>query len=105
MFGCQKGKYEIGKKKRKILSFLARIATCLPLDICDGLFLEIIDNSKKKFVLGNVHRPSNNSSKMLNSFHDEFSAVLEKFTIGRELVLAGNFNIGLLKIKANGQLL
>ena len=70
-------------------------------DIWDGLFIEIIDNNNKKLIVGNIYRPPRSSAILLQKFNDDFTAVIQKFRVDRELVVAGDFNIDLLKIDAN----
>ena len=71
--------------------------------IWEGLFIEISNfNANKVLIIGNVYRHFNNTNEVYNNFTNEFIPKLEHLQRGnREVVVAGDFNIDLLKIHVN----
>ena len=74
--------------------------------IWEGQFIEIENiESNKSLILGNVYRPPNNTNNLYQSFTNEFIPVLENLQrSNRETIIAGDFNIDLLKINNNATL-
>lgn len=82
----------------------------LPLDnseFWDGLFVEVTANgsnslaNKKKVVLGNVYRPPRCGSECIENFITETSRVFETLQRHKNVVIAGDYNLDLLKFKEN----
>ena len=71
--------------------------------IWEGQFIEIANiESNKSLILGNVYRPPNNTNNLYQSFTNEFIPILENLQrANRETIIAGDFNIDLLKINNN----
>ena len=71
--------------------------------IWEGLFIEISKfNANKVLIIGNVYRHFNNTNEVYYNFTNEFIPKLEHLQRGnREEVVAGDFNIYLLKINVN----
>ena len=71
-----------------------------------GQFIEIANiESNKSLILGNVYRPSNNTTNIYQSFTNEFIPILENLQrANRETIIAGDVNIDLLKINNNATL-
>ena len=69
-------------------------------EIWEGQFIEIHwNNLKKKIVLGNIYRPPRDLNENYNNFMKELEPILETLNNKHgELILAGDFNINLLKI-------
>ena len=74
--------------------------------IWEGQFIEIANiESNKSLILGNVYRPPNNTNNLYESFTNEFIPILENLQrANRETVIAGDFNIDLLKMNNNATL-
>ena len=74
--------------------------------IWEGQFIEIENiESNKSLILGNVYRPPNNTNNLYQSFTNEFIPILENLQrSNRETIIAGDFNIDLLKINNNATL-
>ena len=74
--------------------------------IWEGQFIEIENiESNKSLILGNVYRPPNNTNTLYQSFTNEFIPILENLQrSNRETIIAGDFNIDLLKINNNATL-
>lgn len=68
-------------------------------EIWEGQFIEVIGSRDKKIIIGNIYKPPSTS---LEIFSDSFVQFLSKFRRSRELVVAGDYNIDLLKIFATG---
>ena len=71
----------------------------------EGLFVDIIDDSGKNISICNIYRPprNNNNHVSIDSFLLEFSPVIQtlsKISL-KNVVLAGDFNIDLLKLNSN----
>ena len=68
-------------------------------ELWEGLFIRIkLQSLNKSLILGNVYRPPNNLVEPTNTFFDEFSQRLsELMSNNSECVIAGDFNIDLLK--------
>ena len=71
----------------------------------EGLFVDIIDDSGKNITICNIHRPpprNNNNLVSIDSFLLDFSPVVQTLSkISKNVVLADDFNIDLLKLNAN----
>ena len=67
--------------------------------IWEGLFIEIKGNIlNKPLIIGNIYRPPKNLNSNYESFINEFSNTISKFTdVNKECVIAGDYNIDLLK--------
>ena len=63
-------------------------------------FLEISGNGVKTTLVGNIYRPPklNNKNEIVQRFLNEFFPVLENLSKYRTALLAGDFNLDLLKI-------
>ena len=68
-------------------------------EIWENQFIEVSGNkSQKKVVLGNVYRPPRDINENYRTFIDEFTIILKSFQESKcEVVIAGNYNINLLK--------
>ena len=67
----------------------------------EGLFVDIIDDSGKKITICNIYRPprNNNNHVSIDSFLLDFSPVVKSLSkISKNVALAGDFNIDLLKL-------
>ena len=72
----------------------------------EGLFVDIIDDSGKKITICNIYRPlrNNNNHVSIDSFLLDFSPVVQTLSkISKNVVLAGDFNIDLLKLNSNSK--
>ena len=70
----------------------------------EGLFLDIEDNSNNKLKICNIYRPpkGNNSHRSIDSFMQEFCPEIHNINNqSNNLVLAGDFNIDLLRVNTN----
>ena len=70
----------------------------------EGLFVDISDDSGKNISICNIYRPprNNNNHVSIDSFLLEFSPVIQTLSkISKNVVLAGDFNIDLLKLNSN----
>ena len=69
-------------------------------EIWEGQFIEINSNLvQKKIVLGNIYRPPRDVNENYNNFINEFTQVLNLLkNRACEVIIAGDFNIDLLKI-------
>ena len=69
-------------------------------EIWEGQFIEITGNeTNKSIILGNIYRPPSNTSIICQSFIDNFVSLLETLRRkNREVIIAGDYNIDLLKI-------
>ena len=70
-------------------------------DVWDGLFVEVSsDEHTKKIIIGNIYRPPRDILANYNTFIDDLSRILSFFQRNNhEVVIAGDFNIDLLKIR------
>ena len=69
----------------------------------EGQFIEIANiESKKSLIIGNVYRPPNNTNSLYQDFTNEFIPILQRANC--ETIIAGDFNIDLLKINNNATL-
>ena len=68
--------------------------------VWDGQFIKITDtNTNKKLVLGNLYRPPRDNNANYTIFMEELALILDSINnITDEAVIAGDFNIDLLKI-------
>ena len=72
----------------------------------EGLFIDIEDSNKNKIKLGNIYRPpkGNNNHRAIESFLQEFCPVINNLDHqNHNFILAGDFNIDLLKVNINGK--
>ena len=72
----------------------------------EGLFVDIVDDSGKKITICNIYRPprNNNNHVSIDSFLLDFSPVIQTLSkISKNVVLAGDFNIDLLKLNSNSK--
>ena len=69
----------------------------------EGLIIKVNGgNLSKSLTIGNIYRPPRTNNEQINSFINEFSsAVVSLENSNRELIIAGDFNINLLKINEN----
>ena len=70
----------------------------------DGMFVEISGRSlnDKKIMLGNIYRPPRNIIDDYNTFFSELVPILTQLNKSKsEVVIAGDFNIDLLKLNEN----
>jgi hypothetical protein len=69
--------------------------------IWEGQFIEIISTvMNKKIILGNIYRPPKNINDNYNIFTEELKAIIVHLgKIKSDVIIAGDFNIDLLKIK------
>ena len=69
-------------------------------EILEGQFIEVTEIAKNKSVIiGNIYRPSPNTNAVCQTFINEFIPILEHLQRdNREVTIAGDFNIDLLKI-------
>ena len=72
----------------------------------EGQFIEIANiESNKSLIIGNVYRPPNNTNSLYQDFTNEFIPILENLQRANcETIIAGDFNIDLLKINNNATL-
>ena len=73
--------------------------------IWDGQFIEIyLDNhgaNKKKVVLGNIYRPPRSLVENIDHFKNEIYRILNDLNNINDVILAGDFNLDLLKYQEN----
>ena len=71
--------------------------------IWEGQFIEISNMEPNKLIIiGNVYRPPNNTNDIYQTFTNEFTPILENLqNKNREVIIAGDYNIDLLKINDN----
>ena len=69
----------------------------------EGLIIKVNGgNLSKLLTIGNIYRPPRTNNEHINSFINEFSsAVVSLENSNHELIIAGDFNINLLKINEN----
>ena len=72
-------------------------------EIWEGQFIEITGNeTSKSIILGNIYTPPSNTNIICQSFIDNFVPLLETLRRkNREVIIAGDYNIDLLKINVN----
>jgi len=73
-------------------------------NVWDGVFIEVdlenFDRKPRKLVLGNIYRPPRDSVENTNSFINDLDKILSDFQkTTAEVLIAGDFNLDLLKIK------
>ena len=87
------------KKKYKI----KKIDYSLESNIWEGLFVELSeDNTSNKVLIGNVYKPpkNNNNNNNVQQFINEITPIIQDYdTKKHDILLAGDFNINLLKIE------
>ena len=71
--------------------------------IREGQFIEISNiGTNKLIIIGNVYRHPNNTNDIYQTFTKEFTPILKKLqNKNREVIIAGDYNIDLLKINQN----
>lgn len=70
----------------------------------EGLFVDVEDDHKNVIKIGNIYRPpkGNNNHTSMDTFMHEFRPVIDNFVHqANNLILAGDFNIDLLKVNTN----
>jgi hypothetical protein len=70
----------------------------------DGMFLEIdnFSNANRSIIIGNIYRPPHNNVANYRTFFDEMNEILHNFQRQKkEILIAGDFNLDLLKINEN----
>ena len=70
--------------------------------IWDGLFIEVYGKplNRKKLVIGNIYRPPREIIDNYHTFSSELAPILTFLNKSKcEVVIAGDFNIDLLKLK------
>ena len=72
-------------------------------EIWEGQFIEVTEIAKNKYIIiGNIYRPPPNTNAVCQTFINEFIPILEHLQRdNREVIIAGDFNIDLLKINDN----
>ena len=72
--------------------------------IWDGLFIEVYGKplNRKKLVIGNIYRPPRETIENYHTFSSELAPILTFLNKSKcEVVIAGDFNIDLLKLNEN----
>ena len=71
--------------------------------IWEGQFIEVTEISENKsIIIGNIYRPPPNTAVVCQTFIKDFIPILENLQRdNREVIIAGDFNIDLLKIYEN----
>ena len=66
------------------------------------MFIEISNvRNNQNIIIGNIYRPPKESVRHLNDFHDDFMETVHLLPQrSNEIILAGDFNIDLLKIRS-----
>ena len=74
--------------------------------VCEGQFIEILNiETNKTLIIGNLYRPPHNTNDLYQTFINEFIPILEHLQrVNQEVIIAGDFNIDLLKINENATL-
>ena len=74
--------------------------------VWEGQFIEISNiETNKTLIIGNLYRPPHNTNDLYQTFINEFIPILEHLQrVNREVIIAGDFNIDLLKINENATL-
>ena len=69
-------------------------------NIWEGQFIEIEQENvgNKKIILGNVYRPPRDTNENYNQFINEFVPILSDFESKSDIIIAGDYNIDLLKV-------
>ena len=70
----------------------------------EGLIVQINGgNLSKSITIGNIYRPPRTSNDNLNAFINEFSSIVSllEHNCKNTLIIAGDFNINLLKLNEN----
>ena len=69
----------------------------------DGQFIEVTINNEtknsKKIIIGNIYRPPHQNTDDINNFMSEISQLLDEIRKNKNILLCGDFNINLLKLK------
>ena len=82
------------------------LSTVVNDDLCDSLFVEFIIKlpctyQTYKIILGNIYRPPRQSVENYSAFITSLEQTLESFENINNVILVGDFNIDLLKIRQN----
>ena len=87
------------------------IRRCSPTKSWDGVFVEVTPNRPtitptcKNIVIGSIYRPPRNNVNNYNDFIQEIDAVFSDLqNQNKEVVLAGDFNMDLLKFRENSHI-
>ena len=86
-------------------SYSHKIMSISTSDIWDGLFLEVFSEheampvNQKKLILGCIYRPPRNNVEAIDTFVNETSQLFEDLQRHKNVLIAGDFNLDLLKIK------
>ena len=74
--------------------------------VWEGQFIEILNiETNKTLIIGNLYRSPHNTNDLYQTFINEFIPILEHLQrVNREVIIAGDFNIDLLKINENATL-
>ena len=77
----------------------------------DGLFIKVIMESfsahstvQKTLIIGNLYRPPRQNVDQINSFISDFEKILDSLKNFKNVTIAGDFNIDLLKCKQNSHI-
>ena len=75
-------------------------------EVWEGQFIEILNiETNKTLIIGNLYRPPHNTNDLYQTFINEFIPILEHLQrVNQEVIIAGDFNIDLLKINENATL-
>ena len=72
-------------------------------EVWDGIFIEITlkcITADRKIILGNIYRPPRNNLENYNKFNEDLQNIFESLSHSNsELVITGDFNFDLLKLK------
>ena len=83
------------------------------LELCessfwDGLFVKVnieslsaCNTRRKTFVIGSIYRPPRQNIDQINSFTSDLEKLIDSLKCFKNVIIAGDFNINLLKIKEN----
>ena len=83
---------------------IKKIQNCNNFQTWEGLFIDIEDDNKNIIQIGNIYRPpkGNNNHTSIDPFLGEFCPTINNIVNQeKNLILAGDFNIDLLKINNN----
>ena len=68
----------------------------------EGLVVKVQSNLSKMFTIGNIYRSPRTRNEDLSAFIDEFTSIMSRLENGNnDIVIAGDFNINLLKLNEN----
>ena len=76
------------------------ILTDISSDIFESQFLKIKLNNRKSLVIGNIYRRPNDNCGNYTQFTNKLSMIMKSLQLNKsEILLAGDFNINLLKVR------